>query len=106
MKLTNNYCEIIWREVGVIIVEGKRHPIKGFEAILNNEHNRKWIDKFHEGLKYYMSKEFIKAKSNFTEVVEFRFNGDKLSNIYINNCNNIINKGLPEHWQPTIETRK
>ena len=106
MKLTNNYCEIIWREVGVIIVEGKRRPIKGFEAILNNEHNRKWIDKFHEGLKYYISKEFIKAKSNFTEVVEFRFNGDKLSNIYINNCNNIINKGLPKNWQPIIETRK
>ena len=37
MKLTNNYCEIILREVGVIIVEGKRHPIKGFEAILNNK---------------------------------------------------------------------
>ena len=76
MKLTNNNCEFIWREVGDLIVEGKRNSIKGFEAILNNEDNRKWIDIFHKGLKYYTSKEFIDAKAEFSKVIELKFNGD------------------------------
>ena len=106
MKLTNNNCEFIWREVGDLIVEGKRNSIKGFEAILNNEDNRKWIDIFHKGLKYYTSKEFIDAKAEFSKVIELKFNGDNLSKYYINNCDNIINSNLPKNWQPIIETRK
>ncbi len=106
MKLTNNNCEFIWREVGDLIVEGKRNSVKGFEAILNNEDNRKWIDIFHKGLKYYASKEFIDAKAEFSKVIELKFNGDNLSEFYLNNCDNIINSNLPKNWQPIIETRK
>ena len=106
IKLTINNCEFICREVDDLIVEGKRNSVKGFEAILNNEDNRKWIDIFHKGLKYYKSKEFIDAKAEFSKVIELKFNGDNLSELHLNNYHNILNSNLPKNWQPIIETRK
>jgi adenylate cyclase len=105
-RLTDGNKYFIWREVGYLLVTGKKQVVKAFEALEKNKVNQNLIDSFHHALNEYKLKNFEKAKNLFEKTINLVSSSDKLSEKYLQNCNSLLKNGVPIDWEPTIVVSK
>ena len=105
-RLTDGNKYFIWREVGYLLVTGKKQVVKAFEALEKNKDNQNLIDSFHHALNEYKLKNFEKAKNLFEKTINLVSSSDKLSEKYLQNCNSLLKNGIPIDWEPTIVVSK
>ena len=105
-ELTDGNKYFIWREVGYLLVTGRKQVVKVFEALEKNKDNQNLINSFHHALSEYKLKNVKKAKNLFEKTSNLVQSRDKLSEKYIQNCNSLLKNGIPSDWKPTIVVSK
>ena len=90
------------REVDRVIVKGKTQPVSVYEC-LDYHDERSFpnlmenLGAFGEGLARYRDRDFEKAVHWFEEALKAN-KGDKLSDVYVSRCRQLIADPPPEDW--------
>jgi adenylate cyclase len=92
------------RLIDFVRVKGKDQPIKLYE-VLATKKTKKWLHSFENALTLYRSKEFTAAKQIFEKLIDSKTE-DKVTEIYINRCNDFIKNPPPKDWDGVFEHKK
>jgi adenylate cyclase len=96
--------EVIVRIIDKIVVKGKTEPITVYE-LLGLKNDEKAVGKlnlfndYNIGYNNYINKNFEIAKNDFQEAL-IKNPNDKLSKIYFERCDNLIQNPPSEDWVP------
>jgi len=98
-----------YRFLDIVKVKGKQEAVYIFEVLDGDPDDVKQLkletkQDFSDAIKFYKSKDFVKAVKLFTRIYEINKH-DKAASVYIERCNKFIKNGVPEDWDG-IETIK
>ncbi|CAN5817751.1 hypothetical protein BH23PLA1_BH23PLA1_40760 [soil metagenome] len=99
--------DLIWRRWGRIRVKGKSQPMSVYEAFdAKTLGDASFLDEFHHALDAFEKGDFQEARDRFIRTDEIRPGGDPPSRSYISWCEELLQVGVPEDWEPVLPTRK
>ena len=99
--------DITWRKIGTMQVQGKEQTEDVYEAFLTNSAgDMRWRDRYEEALATFADKRFAEAREQFVEVAELRDQADGPSALHIGMCDELMQRGVPEGWQPVMRPKK
>ncbi len=90
------------REIDRVQVKGKTQPVTLFEVFDGDPEELRHLKQqtsvvFHQGIHQYRSANFREALTHFTTVL--RANpGDRTAQLYVERCDNYLEKGIPNDW--------
>ena len=105
--LCADLADVRWRLIGEMLVQGKEEPEQVYEAFLAEDMpDPTWRDRFEVALQAYRDQEFATARELFAEVDASRADGDGPSRMYIEVCDDLIERGVPPGWLPLVRPKK
>lgn len=94
--------KFILRELDNIQVKGKNEPVRIYEVMRFQEHEREKINKlvslFEEGLNLYRKQKWDQAVQKFKKAIEIKDGDDPPSKEFIERCHYLKEKGLEKTW--------
>jgi len=94
------------RELDFVRVKGKTKPVRIYELIGYNLHDRpEWIKYYEEGLSRFRQGNFKEALEFFKKVITIK-KDDHPAQLFIERCNLLISSGVPEEWEGVFEIRQ
>jgi len=97
----SNQCE--YRVIDKVTVKGKNKAITLIE-ILDNKSTKNYVIKiinkvkFTRALKLYWESKIAESLNLFTEILHSENGFDRVINIYIERCENLLKNGIPDGW--------
>ena len=89
------------RIVDIVMVKGKKKGIKIYEPLKTEENQSELIKSIislsEEGFDYYLNRDWDKAKERYTMLMSIK-SGDSVSGIFINRCEQYIERAPPKEW--------
>lgn len=87
--------DFLMRTLDVVVVKGRREPVRIYELMRNTEENREKALRFERAIEEYFKGNFEGAMLLFEEL-SIRF-GDETSSVFLKRCTELIEKP-PEKW--------
>ena len=103
--LARDCAGITWRRVGRLRVQGKQESITVFEA-LDASQDCAWVGAYEGALDRYEARDLDGARAGFAAVIAARGGEDGPSGVFASECDRLAREGLPEGWEPILQTRK
>ena len=95
--------DFLLRTLDVVVVKGKREPVKIYELLEDTEENRERVRLFEKALNEYFAGNFEGAMLLFEEV-SIRF-GDRPSSVFMKRCEDML-KNPPKEWRGIYVARE
>ncbi|WP_457601371.1 CHASE2 domain-containing protein [Hydrogenivirga sp.] len=95
--------EFLTRTLDIVVVKGKREPVKIYELMENREDNRERAQRFERALEEYVAGNFETAMLLFEEI-SIRF-GDKPSSVFMKRCKEMM-ENPPKEWRGVYVARE
>ena len=104
-ELAHDCDGIVWRRVGRIRVQGKQEPITVHEA-LDAATDTAWVAGYEAAVDRFEARDFAGARAGFEAALAARGGEDGPSKVFVAECEALAKHGVPDGWEPILQTKK